>query len=451
LTRHSLTCDEAVAEDDAAIGAGGEGFLVRDHDHRRALLAIHGEEQVKDCAAGGAIEIASGLVGEEDGRFEGEGAGEGDALLFAAGKLHGVVIEAALEADAVQEFAGAIAGSGIGAREFHGQEHVLLGGERGNQVVGLEDETDLAAPQERHFVLAQMRNLLAIQNYLSRSRRIEAGQQTEQGAFTAAGGSHDRGELAPGNLEIDAFENFDPVRAGVNGFGKSANLNQVFIIASLAAALGFCGCGGKPDAPPQPAARALEAAKPADSRPAIVCFGDSITAGFGLDAGQSFPDLLQPDLDGRKLAYRVVNLGISGDTTQDGLARMEMALAERPAIVLLELGGNDGLRGVPLAVTQANLARMIESFQGAGARVVLAGMSLPPNYGAAFIRKFEAMYVTLANQYHVKLIPFLLAGVGGHDALMQRDGIHPNAAGARKVEALVMQSLTPLLVSKTGN
>ena len=177
----------------------------------------------------------------------------------------------------------------------------------------------------------------------------------------------------------------------------------------------------------------------------VTCVGDSITAGFGLDAGQSFPDLLPRDLDGRAVRYRVVNLGVSGDTTQDGLARVPMALAEKPAIVLLELGGNDGLRGIPLAITQANLAQTIEAFQSAGARVVLAGMSLPPNYGPAFIRKFEAVYQDLAKKYRVTLIPFLLEGVGAHDDLMQRDGIHPNAAGARKVEALVMKTLAPLL------
>jgi acyl-CoA thioesterase-1 len=218
------------------------------------------------------------------------------------------------------------------------------------------------------------------------------------------------------------------------------------LIASL---LVLWGCG-KPPAPApkvelQPAPAPPATAPPPDPRSAIVCFGDSITAGFGLDAGQSFPDLLQVDLNRHALRYRVANLGVSGDTTQDGLARLPMALAEKPAIVILELGGNDGLRGIPIAITQANLAQMIEAFQGAGARVVLAGMSLPPNYGPAFIKKFEAVYRDLAAKYHVTLIPFLLEGVGAHDEFMQRDGIHPNAAGARKVEALVMKAVTPLL------
>jgi acyl-CoA thioesterase-1 len=218
------------------------------------------------------------------------------------------------------------------------------------------------------------------------------------------------------------------------------------LIASLVL---LWGCGKPqppaPKADSQPAPAPPATAAPPDPRPTIVCFGDSITVGFGLDAGQSFPDLLQQDLDRHALRYRVANLGVSGDTTQDGLARVPMALAEKPAIVILELGGNDGLRGIPIAITQANLAQMIEAFQGAGARVVLAGMSLPPNYGPAFIQKFEAVYRDLAAKYHVTLIPFLLEGVGAHDEFMQRDGIHPNAAGASKVEALVMKAVTPLL------
>jgi acyl-CoA thioesterase I len=187
------------------------------------------------------------------------------------------------------------------------------------------------------------------------------------------------------------------------------------------------------------------AASAADSRPVIVAFGDSISAGFGLDTGQSFPDLLQRDLDARGFRYRVSNMGISGDTTQDGLARLSLALAEKPAIALLELGGNDGLRGVPINVTQQNLAEMIEAFQRSGAQVVLAGMTLPPNYGATYIRKFEAVYRDLAAKYKVTLIPFLLEGVGGDTRYMQRDGLHPNADGARKVEALVMKTLEPSL------
>lgn len=218
-------------------------------------------------------------------------------------------------------------------------------------------------------------------------------------------------------------------------------------LALLALILIACGCRReeKPPVTEGAATPSPVAAPVADSRPVIVVFGDSISAGFGLDTGQSFPDLLQRDLDGRGFHYRVSNMGISGDTTQDGLARLSLAIAEKPAIVLLELGGNDGLRGVPISVTQQNLAEMIEALQKSGAQVVLAGMTLPPNYGAEYIRKFDAVYRDLAAKYKVALIPFLLEGVGGDPRYMQRDGLHPNADGARKVEALVMKTLQPIL------
>lgn len=186
-------------------------------------------------------------------------------------------------------------------------------------------------------------------------------------------------------------------------------------------------------------------ARPADSVPAIVCFGDSLTAGFGLDPGQSYPDLLQRELDRRGYHYRVVNLGVSGDTTQDGLERLPLALAEKPRIVVLEFGANDGLRGQPVSSSQNNLARMIEALQQNGSQVVLAGITLPPNYGPDYIRKFDAMFTVLATRYRAPLIPFLLAGVAGHSDLMQSDGLHPNAQGTRLVVGNVWQRLEPLL------
>jgi len=185
----------------------------------------------------------------------------------------------------------------------------------------------------------------------------------------------------------------------------------------------------------------------ADTRPEIACFGDSLTAGLGLEPGQSFPALLQRKLDGEGYRYRVVNFGVSGDTTQDGLARLPMVLAEKPVVVVLELGANDGLRGQPVTVTRDNLAQMIEAARQSGAQVLLAGITLPPNYGPTYIRKFQAIYPELAAKYHIPLIPFLLAGVAGDGRLMQRDGLHPNAEGTVLVSHTVWESLK-LLIKK---
>ena len=224
-------------------------------------------------------------------------------------------------------------------------------------------------------------------------------------------------------------------------------MGKIYFLA-LAAAL--CGCQQKETSQPDaalapPSSVSAPAATPRDPRPVIVCFGDSLTAGLGLDAGQSYPDLLQHELDAHRYRYRVVNLGVSGETTLDGLARIGMVLEEKPVVVVLEFGANDGLRGQPVPNIEHNLAEMIESLQKAGLQVLLAGITLPPNYGMDYIHRFDAAYRELAAKYKVPLIPFLLVNVAGNARLMQRDGLHPNAEGTRTVAATVFQALEPML------
>lgn len=182
-----------------------------------------------------------------------------------------------------------------------------------------------------------------------------------------------------------------------------------------------------------------------DPRPVIVCFGDSLTAGYGLPAGQSYPDYLQKALDASGRRYRVVNQGISGDTTSGGADRISLALAQKPRIVVLALGANDGLRGLPLQTTRANLDTMLQAFQKGGAKVLLAGITLPRNYGADYIKRFDAIFPELAKKYRVPLLPFLLEGVALNSKLMQGDGMHPTAEGCRRVAELVLRYLRPLL------
>ena len=177
----------------------------------------------------------------------------------------------------------------------------------------------------------------------------------------------------------------------------------------------------------------------------IAAFGDSLTAGFGAEPGYSYPDFLQKDLDRQGLGWRVVNAGVSGDTTTDGVNRLSEVLSYQPRIVILEFGGNDGLRGLPLSTTRANLEQMIETLNKAGARVILAGMTLPPNYGPDYIRGFEAIYKELASKYKLALIPFLLEGVALERNLMQRDGIHPTAQGNGIVAETVLKYIKPML------
>ena len=218
---------------------------------------------------------------------------------------------------------------------------------------------------------------------------------------------------------------------------------------SLIFALGLAACStDSKTEPPVRASAPAAAAKPAppsDSRHRLVAFGDSLTAGFGAEPGSSYPDFLQKLIDERRYPWRVINAGVSGDTTTDGLARLPGVLDYKPEIVVLELGANDGLRGIPVEATGENLEQIIQGLQGAGAKVVLAGMTLPPNYGPDYIRPFEKIFTGMAAKYKLTLIPFLLASVGGNPALMQRDGLHPTAEGNRRVAGNVMRVVEPLL------
>jgi acyl-CoA thioesterase-1 len=182
-----------------------------------------------------------------------------------------------------------------------------------------------------------------------------------------------------------------------------------------------------------------------DSRPVILAFGDSLTAGHGVELSESYPAQLQHQIDERGYKYRVVNAGISGDTTSGGLSRIDAALAIHPKLVILELGANDGLRGLPLRDARQNLAKMIEKSQQANAVVVLAGMTLPLNYGEDYIRDFEQMYPALSMRYKTVLMPFFLEGVAARPDLNQEDGIHPTARGYVIVTQNVFKTIEPLL------
>lgn len=183
----------------------------------------------------------------------------------------------------------------------------------------------------------------------------------------------------------------------------------------------------------------------AAERPRIVAFGNSLTAGLGVAQEESYPAQLQRKLEEAGYSYRVVNAGVSGETTAGGLRRVAWVLNSKPSIVILELGGNDGLRGLGLPETKANLERIIQQLQQASVTVLLAGMKLPPNYGKDYTAGFEELYRSLAQQYHLALIPFFLDGVAGSPSLNQADGIHPTGEGYRLVVEQVFTALKPLL------
>ena len=180
--------------------------------------------------------------------------------------------------------------------------------------------------------------------------------------------------------------------------------------------------------------------------PVILVLGDSLSSGYGIPAEQGWVSLLQRRLAERGFPHQVVNASISGDTTSGGLSRLPAALERhRPALVILELGANDGLRGQPPMAMASNLGRMIELSQQAGARVLLAEMRMPPNYGPLYAQKFQATFGELAKRYDIPLIPFLLDGVAGNFALTQDDGLHPRVEGQPRILDNVWAVLEPVL------
>ena len=176
--------------------------------------------------------------------------------------------------------------------------------------------------------------------------------------------------------------------------------------------------------------------------------GDSLTAGLGVAPDEAYPALIGRRLRASGFQYEVLNAGVSGDTSAAGLRRLEWSLKGPVEVLVVALGANDGLRGLPVTELQRNLATIIERARARHVAVLLAGMEAPPNFGAPYTEQFRAVYTALANRYDVPLIPFFLEGVAGVPGLNQADGIHPNRAGHRAMADLVWRQLEPMLTSK---
>jgi acyl-CoA thioesterase-1 len=236
---------------------------------------------------------------------------------------------------------------------------------------------------------------------------------------------------------------------------KFKSLFSIFLLL-LSIALAGAGCQKSGDPGTQGSEVAENRSTPAptassaktEDLPAIVAFGDSLTAGYGLSEEQSYTTLLQRKLDEKNYRYRVINAGVSGDTSAGGARRIDWALEGNAKFLILELGGNDAIRGQPVTGMKKNLAHIIERAQSRGVTVILAGMEAPPNLGEEYTRAYRGVFRDLAQQYKVAFIPFVLEGVGGRPEFNQPDGIHPNAEGEKIMTENVWRVLEPLLKSK---
>ena len=225
-------------------------------------------------------------------------------------------------------------------------------------------------------------------------------------------------------------------------------LKMLPLAALLGLVLTACNAGPAADKPATTAATAATVATPpVAAKKRLLFFGNSLTAGLGVEPEQAFAGLIGQKIDSLKLPYEVINAGLSGETTAGGRSRVGWILRQPVDIFVLELGANDGLRGIPLASTRQNLQGIVDTVRrrSPGVQIVLAGMQIPPNMGQAYSADFKAVFQEIAAKNHLVLIPFLLAGVGGHPDLNQADGIHPTPAGHRIVARTVWATLEPLL------
>jgi acyl-CoA thioesterase-1 len=180
-------------------------------------------------------------------------------------------------------------------------------------------------------------------------------------------------------------------------------------------------------------------------KPLLVCFGDSITAGYGLSAGESYPDALQRDLNQLGYPYRVENQGTSGATTKDAVAKVRSVVAMHPNLVVVEFGGNDGLRGLPLDQTRKNLDSVLTTLEAAHIRVLLAGITLPPNYGPEYVHQFDQVFVDLAAKHRTAIVPMIYKDLVRVQGTIQPDGIHPTAKGSEILAKTLLAALKPML------
>jgi acyl-CoA thioesterase-1 len=227
-------------------------------------------------------------------------------------------------------------------------------------------------------------------------------------------------------------------------------MKRILLFLTFVIAVG-CDRDASSDVSPAPSSDVTRPTAPATKTsglPRVVFLGDSITAGYGLDAEQAFPAIVRDQLAKDGIQVDIVNAGRSGDTTAGGLARIDWILQQKPDIVVVGLGGNDGLRAQDVKSSESNLRAIVTRARAAGAQVLLLGMLIPPNYGPEYTKEFREIYPRIADEMNVPLVPFLLEGVGGEARLNQGDGIHPTAEGHQLVAQNVLPHLREMLKNR---
>jgi len=339
------------------------------------------------------------------------------------------------------------------AGELQRQRHVLMRRHGGDEMEALENDADVVAPQTRAIIVAERPKVAAGHLDPSRGGAFQAARHHHQAGFAGARGTDHGGRLASGNVERNAAQDID--RAGIachvemdvgktddgarsGGWGGQADSGKEAMILNI----GYGRFAAAVNSLLVTILLCLAATAHAQSTPIkLAILGDSLSAGYGVKPEQSIPARLEAALKAQGRSVAVINHGVSGDTTAGGLDRIDWMLADKPDIVLVELGANDALRGLDPATAERNLDAIITRLKAAGVTVWLAGMLAPRNFGPEYTQQFDGLYKRLAEKYNVPLYPFFLDGVAQDGALNQADGIHPNPKGVD----IVVERLLPFV------
>jgi len=424
---------------------------VGDEHEGCAGRGVQFKEQVDDGTARFIVEVAGRFVGKEDFRPVDEGTGQGHPLLLAAGELVGVVVEALAQADAFEAFGGGRSGAADPA-QFEWHEDVFPCGERGEELETLENKSRGGIAQGGERVLVEVVEVVSVEQDGACIRPVETGAESEQSCFAAAGRPDNGAVGTGGQIEPD-----------VGQHGQRMPATEVVLPQSVDRENGAFGCFVFGCRPVRgflvshmrwkvyvvlcclvTALRVSAAEEPRR----VVVLGDSITAGYNLEPQEAYPALLQEKIKAEGWDYEVINAGLSGDTTAGGRRRIEWVLAGRaPEVVMIALGGNDGLRGLPVGQVAENLGAIIDQIRAANPRVkiLLAGMQMPDSMGRDYADSFARVFAEVAAEYDTALLPFLLEGVAGEPELNQPDLIHPTAEGQRRIAERVWPALRPWL------
>ena len=462
-------------------------------------VALQGEQQVNDLPTRRLVEIACGLVGDENRRIGRNGPGDGDALLLAARELGGIVVEAVAEADGLEFRLGPCMGFGL-VGEFEGQRHVLQGRHGRHEVEGLKHDADAPTAKPRQGILVEAAEIGAFHHDGARIRPFQAGHHHKESRFAGARRTDEAHRLARRDIEGDSPQDVDAGRTASEAEIEAGEGNG----GGAAGGVGLAGhrwetdlCGDRNEAEQsrgfagmrrcsesRPAGTAFRAARQrladmargaarrhgrgcmvglmalfaalgltaspgrtaSGERPvSLVAFGDSLTAGYRLPGTAAFPAVLERVLRHKGRAVTVANAGVSGDTSTGGLDRLDWSVPDGTDGVILELGANDMLRGTDPAVTRKALDTIIARLKARNIPVMLAGMKASSNLGPDYVARFDAIYPDLARTHGLILYPFFLDGIAGDKAYNLDDRLHPNVKGVETIVAGILPSVETFL------